>query len=110
MLSPYQPQRYDLSAQLRAAIELSGERSIRIAEGSGIPPSSLSRFMAGKIKLSSNAIDKLTRYLSLYIVSAREWEKRERIFQAWLNGSLPSVQQKRARPVIPTGVTSQGSG
>jgi transcriptional regulator with XRE-family HTH domain len=86
---------FDLSAQLRAAIQLSGERPARIAAGSGITPSSLSRFMAGKMKLSSNAIDKLTRYLNLTVVSRREWEKRERMYQAWRTGKLSPTQQNR---------------
>ena len=96
MSSSQQFQSYDLSAQLRAAIQLSGERPVRIAEGSGISPSSLSRFMTGKLKLSSNAIDKLTRYLNLRVVSVREWERRERIYQAYRSGELQRVQQKPA--------------
>jgi hypothetical protein len=87
---------FDLSSQLRVAIKLSGERAARISEGTGIAPSSLSRFMSGRLTLSSRAVDRLSRYLGLYVVSAREWNKRDRVFRMYEAGQLQSAQPDRA--------------
>ena len=77
-----------LSDQLRAAINLTGERQSHLARGSGIGASTLSRFKAGKSGLSPEAIDRLTRYLNLRIVSMREWDKRDRVWQSYVRGEL----------------------
>jgi hypothetical protein len=60
---------FELSRQLRAAIELSGERQSDLARGCGISPSSVSRFISGKSDLSPQAMDRLTKYLNLRLVS-----------------------------------------
>jgi hypothetical protein len=95
---PTQPKAegFDLSSQLRAAIRTSGERPAHIAKGTGISPSSLSRFLSGQIALSSDAIDRLTRYLNLRVVSLKEWKKKEAVYNAWIAGTLTPIQQTRA--------------
>jgi transcriptional regulator with XRE-family HTH domain len=79
---------FELSKQLRVAIELSGERQSHMARGSGVSSSTLSRFMSGKSQLSPEAVDRLTKYLNLRLVSMREWDKRDRVWQAYVDGKL----------------------
>jgi plasmid maintenance system antidote protein VapI len=81
--------KFSLSDQLRAAIEIVGERHSAIASGASIQPATLSRFMNGQGGLSSESIDRLCRYLDIVIASSREWQKRDRIYEMWRAGTLP---------------------
>ena len=79
---------YNLSDQLRAVIRLSGERQSSIASGAGIQASTLCRFVRGQGGLSSAVIDRLCRYLGIVVVGSSEWERRDRVYQAWRAGTL----------------------
>jgi transcriptional regulator with XRE-family HTH domain len=95
----------DLSAQLRAAILTSGEKYAQIARGMGVDRSAISRFMTGQIAMSSASIDKLARYLHLRVVPQKEWERKSAVYNAWIRGTLPQIQQTRAKSVRANGVT-----
>lgn len=78
----------NLTNQLREAIKTSGERQSELARGSGVSSSTISRFMAGKCRLSSTAVDRLTQHLQLRLVPLREWKKRDKIYVLWKGGNL----------------------
>ena len=69
------PRRAKLSDQLRRAIEQSGETRYAIWKATGIDQASLSRFMAGKARLSLDAVDLIAEYLDLSITKNRPREK-----------------------------------
>ena len=61
--------------QIRQAIDDSGETRYRIARGSGINESALSKFYNGHRGLSMRAMDALGEYLGLKIVTERNVER-----------------------------------
>jgi transcriptional regulator with XRE-family HTH domain len=57
-----------MSDRLRTAVERSGVSRYQIAQETGITESSLSRFVAGGLGLSVDALDILFEYLDLGVV------------------------------------------
>jgi len=82
---------FELSKQLRAAVQLIGDRQSDIARGAGIQPATLSRFLSGQSGLSSDSIDRLCKYLGIVVVSLREWQRRDRVYKSWRAGTLQPV-------------------
>lgn len=64
--------RRTISGQVRKAITSSGISRYRISLETGIDKAALSRFMAGKVGLTLNSVDKLAEYLDLEIVQRRK--------------------------------------
>jgi predicted transcriptional regulator len=62
------------SDQLRRIIRQSGMTRYQIAKASGVPQSSLSRFMDGK-HTSTDTIDRLAKVLKLEIVTRNDKDK-----------------------------------
>ena len=57
------------SEQLRQAIERSGMSRYAIGQAAGIDKATMSRFMAGKVGLSLESIDKIVDVLRLKLVA-----------------------------------------
>lgn len=64
--------RTKISDQIRAAIESAEVTRYRIAQETGIDEATLSRFMAKKVGMSVETLDKLGEYLGLEIVKKRK--------------------------------------
>jgi len=60
----------DVTATLRTALERCGESRYRVAQNTGIPESTLSRFAAGATLHGEN-LDRLCRYLGLELRPVR---------------------------------------
>ncbi len=60
-------QRVKLSDQIRAAVENCGQTRYAIWKATGIDQATLSRFIAGKLFISCDAMDKLADHLKLNI-------------------------------------------
>jgi hypothetical protein len=60
-----------VSEQLRLAIDASGQSRYAICKATGIDQGQLSKFMAGKLGLSIDALDILCAYLGLELRPAR---------------------------------------
>ena len=58
----------ELLQTIRRTIEMSGQTRYRIAQGSGIAQSQLSRLMSGESGLSLETTERLADYLGLEIV------------------------------------------
>jgi transcriptional regulator with XRE-family HTH domain len=66
-----QRQEGPLTEGLRAAIEASGLTRYRIAKETGVPETSLMRFMRGETSLRLDKADALAKYLGLELVKRR---------------------------------------
>ncbi|MBX3359917.1 MAG: helix-turn-helix transcriptional regulator [Phycisphaeraceae bacterium] len=64
-----------VTASLRTALERCGETRYSISKATGIPESTLSRFVAGGKPLRSENIDKLADYLGLVLVAKSKTRK-----------------------------------
>ncbi len=60
----------DLNEQLRKAIEASGLRTQRIAEGTGLPPATISRFRRGLFGMTMETASKVADFLGLALAPA----------------------------------------
>ncbi len=79
---------YKLSDQLRVVIRLSGEKHSDICRGAEIQPATLSRFVSGQAGLSFGAIDRLCEYFGVWVISRKEWDRRERLWRMYKDGLL----------------------
>ncbi|MGD0461920.1 MAG: helix-turn-helix transcriptional regulator [Tepidisphaeraceae bacterium] len=61
-----------MSDQIRRAIDASGMSRYRICKEIGIPQSTMSRFMSGKLGLSMEVLDRLGALLGLEIVAGQQ--------------------------------------
>jgi len=64
--------RHDFADALRRAIKDSGQNTLAVANGAGVPNPVLYRFMSGRRGLGLGTIEKLMRYLKLKITKAAE--------------------------------------
>lgn len=69
------PRRIAFSTQIRRAVERAALTRYRIAQETGIPESSLSRFVAGGQGLSMDNLDKLADLLDLRVVEGERAKK-----------------------------------
>ena len=74
--------------QLRQAVVNSGGSQADVGRHCGLTPSTVSRFLAGKGGLSLDAADRLTKCLRLKLVSEREWQRREIVWDKYQIGEL----------------------
>ena len=65
------PKRVSFTDQVRRAVEASDFTRYRIAQETGIPESSLSRFVRGEAGLSMRHLDELARLLELHVSVGR---------------------------------------
>jgi transcriptional regulator with XRE-family HTH domain len=80
-----------LIEQLRQAVVNSGGSQAEVSRYSGIGPAALSRFLSGQAGLSLRSIDALASALRVRLVTANEWEQRERIWTLYKSGILRTV-------------------
>ena len=73
------------SEQLRQAIERSGMSRYAIGQAAGIDKATMSRFMAGKVGLSLESIDKIVDVLRLKLVGTVPQDQE--------NGDSPSAKR-----------------
>lgn len=67
-----------VTATLRAALERSGMTRYAVSKATGIPESTLSRFVAGGKPLRGENIDKLSEYLGLVLTAKSGKARKER--------------------------------
>ena len=67
-----------VTATLRAALEHCGESRYAVSKATGIPESTLSRFVAGGKPLRGENIDKLATYLGLVLTIKPGKARKER--------------------------------
>jgi transcriptional regulator with XRE-family HTH domain len=65
--SGYAPGMASVTATLRAALERCGQSRYAVSKATGIPQSTLSRFVAGRKPLRGENIDRLAHYLGLVL-------------------------------------------
>lgn len=70
-LAAYLDKAPPVSEQMRLAIDASPESRYAICKGTGIDQGQFSKFMAGKLGLSLNALDALCAYLGLELRAVR---------------------------------------
>jgi plasmid maintenance system antidote protein VapI len=66
-----------VTQSLRQALEGCGESRYAVSKATGIPESTLSRFVAGGKPLRGENIDKLSNYLGLVLVPKRPGKTRK---------------------------------
>ena len=67
-----------VTATLRAALERCGQTRYEVSKATGIPQSTLSRFVAGGKPLRGENIDKLADYLGLVLMARAGKARKER--------------------------------
>lgn len=67
-----------VTATLRAALEQCGQTRYAVSKATGIPESTLSRFVAGRKPLRGENIDKLAYYLGLSLTAKSSSTKKGR--------------------------------
>ena len=67
-----------VTATLRAALEACGKSRYAVSKATGIPESTLSRFVAGGKPLRGENIDKLADYLGLVLTAKPGKARKER--------------------------------
>ena len=77
-----------ITEQLRQAIHDFGTSQIGVAHDCELSPSTVSRFLSRKGGLSLEAADRLARCLRLVLVSEREWQRREIVWEKYQTGEL----------------------
>jgi transcriptional regulator with XRE-family HTH domain len=80
-----------MSDALREAVRTSGVSQAEVARYTGIGPAGLSRFLSGQGGLSVGSLDVLAAALRVRLVTADEWERKERIWTLYKNGVLRRV-------------------
>lgn len=65
-----------VTATLRKALEMCGQTRYGVSKATGIPESTLSRFVASGKPLSGENIDKLSIYLKLELVAKQDQRKK----------------------------------
>jgi transcriptional regulator with XRE-family HTH domain len=63
------PKRISFTEKIRRAVDASGLTRRQISDATGLDEPMLSRFVAGKVGLSMNSLDKLADVLKLDVVS-----------------------------------------
>jgi len=71
------PKRLHLSEQIRGAVDASNLSRYRICKEAGIDQSAFSRFMAGKVGLLQQNLDRLADVLGLDVVTRGASRKRK---------------------------------
>lgn len=77
-----------LTEQLRHALRQAGVSQAEVARFTGIGPAALSRFLSGQGGLSSKSLDALAHALHIVLATEDEWQRRERIWNAYKRGEL----------------------
>ncbi len=74
----YTPRMASVTATLRTALERCGQTRYAVSKATGIPESTLSRFVAGGKPLRGENIDKLSEYLGLVLTMKPGKARKER--------------------------------